>query len=58
MVRAADGTSLLASAVVNAAGLKACVMAQRTSGLAATHVPRPWYAKGNYFTLATGSLTV
>lgn len=54
VVRAADGTTLLASAVVNAAGLKACVMAQRTSGLAATHVPRPWYAKGNYFTLATG----
>jgi L-2-hydroxyglutarate oxidase LhgO len=54
VVRAADGTTLLASVVVNAAGLTACALAQRTAGLAAAHVPRPWYAKGVYFTLSSG----
>lgn len=54
VVRAADGTMLRANSVVNAAGLQACDLARRTTGLAAVHVPRPWYAKGNYFTLASG----
>jgi len=47
-----DGTALLARTVVNAAGLHACAIGHRTQGLDARHVPRAWYAKGNYFTLA------
>lgn len=50
-VVASDGTSLLARAVVNAAGLHACALGLRTQGLDARHVPQAWYAKGNYFTL-------
>ncbi len=49
---AADGTQLLAKRVVNAAGLQAPALAARFTGLAAQHVPRAWFAKGNYFTLA------
>ena len=47
-----DGTTLLARAVVNAAGLQACELAQNTLGLDPAHVPRAWYAKGSYFTLS------
>jgi len=48
-----DGTRLLARTVVNAAGLGACALAQRIEGLAPAHVPRPRWAKGSYFTLAS-----
>ena len=51
-VHTADGLCLLARTVVNAAGLSACALAAATQGLDARHVPRPWYAKGSYFTLA------
>ncbi|MCW5654655.1 NAD(P)/FAD-dependent oxidoreductase [Hydrogenophaga sp.] len=51
-LQATDGTRLRARAVVNAAGLDACALASRTHGLDPRHVPRAWYAKGNYFTLA------
>lgn len=51
-VHTADGTRLLARSVVNAAGLSACDLARRTQGLEPLHVPRAWFAKGNYFTLA------
>ena len=51
-VVAADGTTLLAQTVINAAGLDACGLAGRTEGLAAAHVPQPSFAKGNYFTLS------
>ncbi len=51
-VQAADGVRLLARTVVNAAGLHACDLGRRTQGLDPRHVPRPWYAKGSYFTLA------
>ena len=54
VVRTADGSELLATRLVNAAGLKACTVAQRTVGLPVAHVPMPWYAKGNYFILSTG----
>ena len=54
LVRTADGTELLAAELVNAAGLQACDLAGRMEGLAPAHVPRPWYAKGSYFTLASG----
>lgn len=50
-VRCTDGTRLLARSVVNAAGLFACELARRTEGLDPAHVPRAWYAKGNYFTM-------
>lgn len=46
-----EGTLLQARTVVNAAGLQACAVARRFSGLAARHVPTPCVAKGNYFTL-------
>ena len=52
VIHAEDGTALRANMVVNAAGLHACTLGQRTEGLDPSHVPRPWYAKGNYFTLA------
>lgn len=51
-VQTRDGTRLRARTVVNAAGLGACDLARRVRGLAAEHVPRAWFAKGNYFTLS------
>lgn len=51
-VLTADGLRLLARTVVNAAGLDACAVARRIEGLDPSHVPRAWYAKGTYFTLA------
>jgi L-2-hydroxyglutarate oxidase LhgO len=50
-VQCGDGTLIVARTVVNAAGLQACDLARRTHGLDPRHVPRAWYAKGNYFTL-------
>ncbi|MDD5334809.1 MAG: NAD(P)/FAD-dependent oxidoreductase [Rhodoferax sp.] len=47
-----DGTRLLAKTVVNAAGLQAPALASRFQGLDPRHVPRAYFAKGNYFTLA------
>ena len=49
---ALDGTQLLARTVVNAAGLLASQLALLFEGLAARHVPRAYFAKGNYFTLS------
>jgi L-2-hydroxyglutarate oxidase LhgO len=51
-VESLDGTRLLARTVVNAAGLSACDLARKTRGLNPRLVPKPWYAKGSYFTLA------
>ncbi len=50
---AADGTHLQAKIVVNAAGLQAPALAARFTGLEPRHVPRAYFAKGNYFTLAS-----
>lgn len=47
-----ERTELLARTVVNAAGLQAPALAARTQGFDARHVPRAFFAKGNYFTLA------
>lgn len=47
-----DGTRLAAKTVVNAAGLQAPALARRFSGLDPGLVPRAWFAKGNYFSLA------
>ncbi|HYJ98102.1 MAG TPA: NAD(P)/FAD-dependent oxidoreductase [Burkholderiaceae bacterium] len=44
--------TLLAAAVVNSAGHGAPVLAAATQGLASTHVPPRYFAKGNYFTLS------
>jgi len=46
-----DGTQLLAKSVVNSAGLGAVHLAHHTEGLMPAHLPRAWWAKGNYFTL-------
>ena len=51
VVRTADGTELLAQTVVNAAGLTAPWLAAKFNGLAPHHVPKAYFAKGNYFTL-------
>jgi L-2-hydroxyglutarate oxidase LhgO len=42
------GTSVL----VNAGGLHAQALAHRIAGLDAKHIPRAWFAKGNYYALA------
>lgn len=47
-----DGTRLLAKVVVNAAGLSAVAVAQQFNGLDVGLLPRAYYCKGNYFTLA------
>ena len=51
VVACADGTELLATTVVNAAGLGAVALAHQTRGLDAAALPRAWWAKGNYFSL-------
>lgn len=51
-VESLDGTRLIARTVVNAAGLYACDLARKTRGLDARNLPKAWYAKGSYFTLA------
>ncbi|HMO06068.1 MAG TPA: NAD(P)/FAD-dependent oxidoreductase [Paracoccaceae bacterium] len=51
-VSTADGTELMARAVVNAAGLHACALGAATEGLDPRFVPQARYAKGSYFTLA------
>ena len=48
----ADGSSLLAQTVVNAAGLTAPKLAQKFEGLSCADVPPAFFAKGNYFTLS------
>jgi L-2-hydroxyglutarate oxidase LhgO len=52
VLRMADGSELLAQTVVNAAGLMAPALAREFEGLDARHVPQPYFAKGNYFTLS------
>ena len=51
-VIAVDGSELSANRVINAAGLNAPLVASRTKGLDAKHIPATYWAKGNYFTLA------
>ena len=41
-----------AGLLVNAAGLHAQTVAGRIAGLARTHIPKPWFAKGNYYALS------
>jgi len=51
-VGGAEPMELEAQIVVNAAGLYAPDIAGRIAGLDARHVPKAYYAKGNYYTLA------
>ena len=51
-VRTADGTALHTRLLVNSAGLAAPALARSIAGLPPAHVPRAYYAKGNYFSLA------
>jgi len=44
-----------AGVLVNAAGLHAPALARRIDGLDPAHVPRQWFAKGNYFALSGAS---
>ncbi|MEO8527360.1 MAG: NAD(P)/FAD-dependent oxidoreductase [Caldimonas sp.] len=44
-----------AGILVNAAGLHAPALARRIDGLDSEHIPRPSFAKGNYFSLAARS---
>jgi L-2-hydroxyglutarate oxidase LhgO len=44
--------TVLARTVVNAAGLDAPAVASRIAGLDPAHVPRAWFSKGSYFSLA------
>jgi len=50
-----DGTCLQTSVLVNSAGLDAPFLAQHIEGLAPEHIPKAFYAKGNYFSLACKS---
>lgn len=47
-----DGTRLRAKTVINAAGLRAPELARNFKGLDPRHVPRAYFAKGNYFALS------
>jgi L-2-hydroxyglutarate oxidase LhgO len=46
------GSELRAKLLVNCAGLNAPALAKSIQGFPAEHVPRAYFAKGNYFTLA------
>jgi L-2-hydroxyglutarate oxidase LhgO len=52
IVRLADSSALAADVIVNAASLDAAALARRFEGLDARHVPREFFAKGNYYALA------
>ncbi len=51
-VGGAAPAELATAVVVNATGLHAPALARRIEGLAGEHVPRTWFAKGNYYALA------
>ena len=47
-----DGTELATPILVNSASLHACSLARSFEGLDPRFVPREWFAKGNYYSLA------
>ena len=51
-VGGADPMTLRCRLLINAAGLHAPGLARRFGGMPDEHVPKAYYAKGNYFTLA------
>ena len=52
-VGGADPMDLRCRTLVNASGLHAPALARRIAGLAPAHVPRAFYAKGNYYALSS-----
>ena len=52
VVRTLDGTEILASQVINAAGLYAPQVARLFGGTNTSLLPQAYYAKGNYFSLS------
>ncbi len=52
VVRAVDGTEILANQVINAAGLYAPQVARQFSGTHLDLIPKAYFAKGNYFSLS------
>ncbi len=50
-----DGSKLCARNVVNSAGYSAPSLALKFDGIASKHVPKAFYAKGNYFALSGSS---
>jgi len=52
VLQTVDGTELRCRTVVNSAGLSAPALASCFNGLSADDVPRSYFAKGSYFTLA------
>ena len=52
---ALDGTRLIASTVVNAAGVQAPMLALKFDGLMREHIPVAHFAKGSYFSLTSRS---
>jgi L-2-hydroxyglutarate oxidase LhgO len=52
VVRLADGTQVATREVVNSASLHACALARRFHGLDPRFVPREFFCKGNYYSLA------
>ncbi len=51
-VGGAEPATLIADIVVNSAGLEAPAVARRIAGLHDRHIPRAYFAKGNYFSVA------
>jgi L-2-hydroxyglutarate oxidase LhgO len=47
-----ESLTLRAKEVINAAGLYAPSIAKKIQGLSPTHIPKAFYAKGNYYSLA------
>ena len=52
IIRTQDGTEIWAENVINSTGLVAPVVARQFAGMALAHLPRAYYAKGNYFSLS------
>src|SRR5205085_946956 len=52
VLRFADGSELACEVLVNAAALHAPALARRFDGLQPQHIPREWFAKGNYYALS------
>ena len=47
-----DGMSIQTKLLINCAGLSAPALAQKIEGLAKDHIPKAYFAKGNYFSLS------
>jgi L-2-hydroxyglutarate oxidase LhgO len=52
IIRTQDGTEILAENVINSTGLLAPRIARQFEGMDLSHLPRAYFAKGNYFSLS------